>query len=116
MHTRRHRDLHVEGHEDDHHHLDSGGVLLPEVARAIAQVEVHIRHASAEGVAHAFRGFRAGGGTIYGTAVSEVFRQHKPAADEDPIFLFVGDQQEYGDFAEAVLYLFVGPNLFSVFL
>ena len=76
--------------------------------------EVTIRHASAEGVAHAFRGFRAGGGTLYGTAVSEIFRQHMPAADEDAIFLFVGDQQQTGDFSQIVVESGMSPVAFGL--
>ncbi|MEL6348523.1 MAG: vWA domain-containing protein [Myxococcota bacterium] len=64
--------------------------------------EVKIRHASAKGVEHAFKGFRAGGGTNHGSAIRDVFRHHPPAADEDALMFFVGDQQQYGTFSAEV--------------
>ncbi len=54
--------------------------------------EVCIQHASAAGVEQAFRGHKAGGGTNYGAGV-KALAQHKPQADEDSLFFFVGDQQ-----------------------
>jgi hypothetical protein len=75
--------------------------------------EVEIRHASAKGVEHAFRGFRAGGGTSHGAAVRSVFASHPPAADEDALFLFVGDQQD-GPFAAEVRKLSFQPVAFGV--
>lgn len=54
--------------------------------------EIEIKHASAAGVENAFRGIRAGGGTDYGAGVRAL--QHiKPAADEDALFIFVGDEE-----------------------
>ena len=75
--------------------------------------QVAIRHPSARGVAHAFRGFRAGGGTNYGSAFREVFRQVRPAADEDVICLFVGDQQQHGSFTNAVRESGLSPVAFG---
>ena len=64
--------------------------------------EVRIRHASARGVQHAFKGLRAGGGTNHASAILDVFAYNPPAEDEDTLMLFIGDQQERRDFSEAV--------------
>ncbi len=48
--------------------------------------------ASAASVENAFRGITAGGGTEYGQGVL-VLQKHKPKADEDAIFFFVGDEE-----------------------
>ena len=53
--------------------------------------EVAIKHNSAAGVENAFRGINAGGGTDYGAGVS-CLENHKPNADEDALFIFVGDE------------------------
>ncbi|MEL6180388.1 MAG: hypothetical protein AAFS10_15625, partial [Myxococcota bacterium] len=53
--------------------------------------EISIKHSSAAGVAQAFRGHKAGGGTDYGAGV-QALSTYKPNADEDALFLFVGDQ------------------------
>jgi len=74
--------------------------------------EVRIRHASARGVEAAFRGFRASGGTYHGAAL-QVFRAHPPAADEDALMLWVGDQQQYGTFTEAVRASGLNPVAFG---
>ena len=76
--------------------------------------EVQIRHASAKGVEHAFKGFRAGGGTNHGAALREVFCRHRPAPEEDALMLFVGDQQQYGTFAEAVRESGISPVAFGL--
>lgn len=54
--------------------------------------EIRIPHASAAGVNNAFRGIAAGGGTDYGAGV-RALAVHRPAADEDTLFIFVGDEQ-----------------------
>jgi len=54
--------------------------------------EVTLKHHSATGVEQAFRGFRAGGGTDYGSGV-RVLQHHRPKEDEDVLFIFVGDEQ-----------------------
>lgn len=61
---------------------------------------LRIPHASSAGVSQAFRGIRPGGGTDYGAGV-DALADCKPAADEDVLFLFVGDQQA-SRFARAV--------------
>jgi hypothetical protein len=55
--------------------------------------EIKIRHASAAGVEHAFRGQGAGGGTSYGWGV-RALAQCRPLPGEDVLFLFVGDQAD----------------------
>lgn len=55
--------------------------------------EVTIRHASAAGVEHAFKGHTAGGGTVYGAGV-RALQHHKPRPGEDTVLLFVGDQAD----------------------
>jgi VWA domain-containing protein len=75
--------------------------------------EVKIRHASARGVEHAFRGLGAGGGTNYGSAFRQVFRHHPPSPKEDVICLFVGDQQQPGTFYEAVVESGIQPVAFG---
>ncbi len=53
--------------------------------------EIAIPHASAAGVANAFRGITAGGGTDYGQGVLAL-RGHRPDALEDSLFIFFGDE------------------------
>ncbi|MCA9611108.1 MAG: VWA domain-containing protein, partial [Myxococcales bacterium] len=74
---------------------------------------VTIRHASARGVEHAFAGFIAGGGTNHAAAFTDVFRHHPPAAGEDALVLFVGDQQESGSFEKAVADAGIHPVAFG---
>jgi hypothetical protein len=76
--------------------------------------EVRIRHPSARGVEHAFKGFYAGGGTNHGAAFREVFIRHKPAADEDALCIFVGDQQQPGTFKDAVRESGINPVAFGL--
>jgi hypothetical protein len=54
--------------------------------------EVTIKHPTAAGVENAFRGIAAGGGTDYGAGVA-MLSKYKPAADEDVLFFFVGDEE-----------------------
>lgn len=81
--------------------------------------EVVIKHPSAAGVDHAFKGFSAGGGTDYGAAVKFMAR-HAPRPDEDSLFIFVGDQEDrrFKDAVErsglrpvAFGFLMVGPEV-----
>ena len=53
--------------------------------------EIQIKAPKAVAVKHAFAGHTATGGTIYSSGV-QVLAKHKPSADEDVLFLFVGDQ------------------------
>ena len=61
---------------------------------------ITIQHASAAGVVNAFRGIQASGGTDYGAGV-RALQDVKPQADEDALFVFVGDEQA-GSFETAV--------------
>jgi hypothetical protein len=59
--------------------------------------EIAIKHPSAAGVENAFRGIVAGGGTDYGAPLRPTcLGQYKPAADEDALFIFVGDEGHNG--------------------
>ncbi len=73
--------------------------------------EVVIKHGSAAGVENAFRGIVASGGTNYGAGV-KVLEHHKPKADEDVLFIFVGDEQGY-DFEDAVRASGLNPLAFG---
>lgn len=53
--------------------------------------EVTIKAATKAAVDHAFKGFQAGGGTDYASGVVAL-RGHAPAAGEDLLVLFVGDE------------------------
>ena len=53
--------------------------------------EITIRAPKRAAVAHAFKGHGAGGGTRYAAGVAAL-QHHRPDADEDVLFLFVGDQ------------------------
>jgi hypothetical protein len=75
--------------------------------------EVVIRHPSKRGVEHAFKGFRAGGGTNHAAAIEHVFAYQPPAADEDALFLFVGDQQQHGTFVRAIQQSQMSPVAFG---
>ena len=74
--------------------------------------ELRIPHASAAGVANAFRGIVAGGGTDYGAGV-RALAGHAPAADEDALFVFVGDE-EASVFAGAVRRSGLSPVAFGL--
>lgn len=60
--------------------------------------EIKIRHPSKAGVEQAFRGVGAGGGTDHGCAVRDIFRKYPPAPGEDALFIFIGDEEQYGTF------------------
>ena len=55
---------------------------------------VQIKHASAAGVENAFKGINADGGTDYGSGV-RALQGFKPKADEDVLFIFVGDEEAH---------------------
>jgi len=56
--------------------------------------EVKLKHASAAGVTNAFQGITASGGTDYGAGVRELMK-YPPQADEDALFIFVGDEEAH---------------------
>ena len=56
--------------------------------------EITLKHASAAGVENAFRGIAASGGTDYGAGVRALMH-HLPKADEDVLFIFVGDEEAH---------------------
>jgi hypothetical protein len=53
---------------------------------------VVIKHASTKGVEAAFAGIRASGSTEYGAGV-RALEDNKPKANEDAVFIFVGDEE-----------------------
>lgn len=73
---------------------------------------VTIRHSSTAGVANAFRGIQAGGGTDYASGV-RALQDFKPKADEDSLFIFVGDEQA-GTFQRAVTASGLNPLAFGL--
>ena len=56
--------------------------------------EITLKHASAAGVANAFQGITASGGTDYGAGVRTLMH-HKPKAEEDVLFVFIGDEEAH---------------------
>jgi hypothetical protein len=74
--------------------------------------ELVLRHASVAGVAHAFTGISAGGGTDYGQGVLALAAR-QPAPDEDALFIFVGDEQAY-PFHAAVVASGLRPVAFAM--
>lgn len=58
---------------------------------------IEIKHASAAGVAQAFRGIAASGGTTHASGVLAL-APFQPKDDEDTLFIFVGDGGERGSF------------------
>jgi hypothetical protein len=73
--------------------------------------ELKLKSATRAGVQQALLGHTAGGGTDYGSGV-RVLQHHKPTADEDVLFVFVGDQ-EAGHFTEAVRASGLNPMAFA---
>jgi len=73
--------------------------------------EVKLKHASAAGVANAFQGITASGGTDYGAGVRELM-QYKPKADEDVLFIFVGDEEAHA-FDQQVVASGLNPMAFG---
>lgn len=74
--------------------------------------EVVIKHPSSVGVSAAFRGISAGGGTDYGAGVTALSK-HRPAPDEDVLFVFVGDEQA-SEFSRAVTQSTLNPAAFAL--
>lgn len=73
--------------------------------------EIGLKHASAVGVENAFRGIAAGGGTDYGAGV-KALAHLRPQADEDVLFVFVGDE-DAEPFAAAVRTSGLAPLAFG---
>ena len=74
--------------------------------------EITIRHASAKGVANAFSGISAGGGTDYSAGV-RCLQKYKPQPEEDVLFIFVGDEGA-ADFPQAVRQSGLNPLAFGL--
>ncbi len=75
--------------------------------------EIVIPHRSAAGVRQAFRGKQAGGGTSHGAGVLAL-SQRKPKAEEDSLFIFIGDEEEGGTFEAQVRQSGLNPLAFGL--
>lgn len=77
--------------------------------------EIHLKAASAAGVRQAFMGHAAGGGTSYAQGVRAIMH-HKPKDDEDAIFIFVGDEGDYGaeSLADTIRFSGINPVAFGL--
>jgi hypothetical protein len=75
--------------------------------------EVRIQHASAAGVANAFRGVAAGGGTDHGSGV-RALSHHKPKPDEDALYIWVGDEGQPSTFERSFEGLGYKPVAFGL--
>ena len=73
---------------------------------------VEIKHASSAGVTNAFRGIRAGGGTSHGSGI-RCLSDVKPKDGNDALFLFIGDEEEHGNFAAEVRASGLNPMAFG---
>jgi hypothetical protein len=73
---------------------------------------VEIKHASAAGVTNAFRGIRAGGGTSHASGI-RCLSGIKPKDGNDALFLFIGDEEEHGNFADEVRASGLNPMAFG---
>lgn len=73
---------------------------------------VNIRHASQAGVTQAFSGIGAGGGTSHAAGV-RALQDCKTMADEDALFIFIGDEQD-SPFAAAVQQSGLNPTAFGL--
>ena len=93
--------------------LEKAKPLIAKFIQAIPAERLHVstfntigkvitfKHHSTAGVEAAFRGVNAGGGTVHAEGV-RVLAQFPPAADEDSLMIFIGDEGERRHFAEAV--------------
>lgn len=74
--------------------------------------EIAIKHATTAGVEQAFRGINVSGGTAHRTGI--VAFKTKPSADEDSLVIVVGDEEEGGNFADAVRQSGLNPVAFGL--
>lgn len=74
---------------------------------------VTIKVGSTAGVENAFKGISADGGTVHKAAIRKA-AEMPPAADEDVLFIFVGDEGEGGDFADEVRASKLRPTAFGL--
>jgi len=73
---------------------------------------IEIKHASAAGVANAFKGVSADGGTAHGAGVLAL-EKFQPKDDEDSLFIFVGDGGERATFEAYVTRSKLRPMAFG---
>lgn len=74
---------------------------------------ITFKQASTAGVVQAFKGISAGGGTDHGSGV-RALAHLKPKEDEDVVFMFVGDEGQYGTFTERVKESGLNPVAFGL--
>ena len=72
-----------------------------------------IKKGNSAGVENAFKGIRASGGTDYGQGVLSL-SQFKPKDDEDSLFIFIGDEEQGGNFAQHVRQSGLRPVAFGL--
>ena len=75
--------------------------------------EVKIKASSSVAIEAAFRGIHGSGGTNYGCAVAEASK-FPPKEDEDVLFIFVGDEEQYGTFTDFVRASNLNPMAFGL--
>jgi len=75
--------------------------------------EVKVKHRSAAGVKNAFEGIRAEGGTSYAAGV-RALQGHKPLANEDVLFIFIGDEQDNTELAGTIRASGLNPMAFGL--
>lgn len=73
---------------------------------------VDIKAPTAGAVTQAFSKFSGSGGTTHASGVL-AFAGHKPKDDEDALFIFVGDEGEDGNFAQAFTQVGIKPMAFG---
>lgn len=73
---------------------------------------VEIKHASSAGVANAFKGISADGGTAHGAGVLAL-EKFQPKEDEDSLFIFIGDGGERKTFETYVTQSKLRPMAFG---
>lgn len=105
--------------------LEKAKPLIAKLIQAIPADRLHVstfntigkvitfKHQSTAGVEAAFRGVNAGGGTVHAEGV-RVLAQFPPAADEDTLMIFIGDEGERRHFAEAVAVSGLRPMAFGL--
>jgi hypothetical protein len=73
---------------------------------------ISLKHKSATGVEQAFKGITASGGTSHSAGILSHVKS-PPKADEDSIFIFVGDGGEHGSVAAVVRQSGLRPSAFG---
>ena len=80
------------------------------VFNTVASV-ITLKEGTAVGVQQAFRGHTAGGGTSYYQGVQVLLDRFKPSADEDALFIFIGDEQDTSGGTQTLRNVFVNAGV-----